>query len=225
MLRPGTIHVLHADLEQPPVSLDALLAAVSPDERARAARFRDPKDRLRHLIGRALARIVLARELGSEPAALAFRYTRLGKPYLPDGPSFSISHSGRVVLLACALEGRLGADVETVRVPRDLMKLARRSFVAEEVAAIAALPPEERLRPFFRTWSRKEALLKALGSGIRALREIAVSAQAGVENAVLRVPPPEEAASWRVRSVACDPSAEAAVAWDRPLLEVSSLVP
>ncbi len=57
-------------------------------------------------------------------------------------------------------------DVELVRPLPDAEGVARSFFTKGERDALAALPEERRLRAFYETWTRKEALLKAFGSGL-----------------------------------------------------------
>jgi 4'-phosphopantetheinyl transferase len=158
--------------------------------------------------------------MGTDPAALALHSTDLGKPFLSAGPSFSISHSGNEVLVAVAPGGRIGIDVEEVRTLMHLLSLARTSFTYGELASVAALPDEARVRAFFRIWTRKEAMLKALGCGLSGLDGIAVSEADMEGNALIRMDDPPELDRWTVRSIAVDPHVEAAVAWDQPLQEV-----
>lgn len=216
-LQPRTVHVLRADVERPPLPIEAVAAVTSGAERARAARFRDPLDARRHLLGRGLTRIVLARILGAPPVSLELHETAAGKPYLEGGPGFSIAHSGRVVLVAFAVEGRIGVDVECIRPLPDVLRLARRSFGQEEVDALASLPAAERTPAFFRAWARREALLKALGRGLAARRTVAVSCATDAGDVLLRIDAPERLDAWSVRSFDCGEGVAAAVAWDRPL--------
>lgn len=215
-LEPGYIHLLRASLQSPPLPLRDLKAVVTPEERARAGHFLHAADAHRHIIGRGLVRIVLGSLCDTDPAAIRLQATPAGKPFLQGGPSFSIAHSGPVVLLAFAGEGRLGVDVEAIRPLRDLLALARTSFNPDEYAAIAGLPAAARLRPFFRTWTRKEAMLKALGTGLPALASLSVSCEDAAANALVRIDPPEDANAWTVRPLPSDPRTEAAVAWDGP---------
>ena len=84
-----------------------------------------------------------------------------GRPWL-EGVSFSVSHSGSLGLIAIA-EGdrRIGVDVEQVRHDTDVRALAARFFHPEEAEAIG-----DRRDAFFRCWTRKEAVVKALGLGL-----------------------------------------------------------
>jgi hypothetical protein len=73
---------------------------------------------------------------------------------------FNISHSGELVALAIAHEP-VGIDIEEIRVTRDLHRIARRFFSAEEAERVDADADQ-----FFRIWTAKEAVVKAIGSGV-----------------------------------------------------------
>ncbi len=224
-LAPHTIHIVQAHVAAPPVPFATLLSVVSADERARADRYLHDIDRHRHLIGRGLVRIALGRLLDTDPTDLRFESSALGKPYHAHGPSFNISHSGDVILIALAADGRLGVDVEAVRPLRDLVSLARTSFAADELELIRSLPPDQRERPFFRIWARKEAMLKALGCGLTGLGNLSVTPDEGVSNALIRLDDPAEAIdAWTIRPLDCGVDVEAAVAWDRRIERIHELV-
>jgi 4'-phosphopantetheinyl transferase len=81
-----------------PESAPALVDLLDEHERDRLARFRRPADRERYLAAHALARLVLAPLVGTAADALAFDRTCRcgvphGKPVLPGGPGFSLSHA------------------------------------------------------------------------------------------------------------------------------------
>jgi 4'-phosphopantetheinyl transferase len=91
-----------------------------------------------------------------------------GKPFAPalGDLEFNLSHAGSDVLLAFARAQPLGVDLE--RVDRRLASgpLARRFFAAEEAAALARVPAHLQQMSFMQLWTRKEAVLKALGQGL-----------------------------------------------------------
>ena len=65
--------------------------------------------------------------------------------------------------------------------------LARLVLSAAEQAALARVPPDGRARAFLVAWTRKEAVTKATGDGLRAaFSEVVVAADAG----------PPRLASW-----------------------------
>lgn len=92
-----------------------------------------------------------------------------GKPELPGGPAFSISHSGTYwgVLIGC--EGNdcpVGLDLQ-VPAAASFESIAKRFFREEEAEALSkAADAEEKKDLFFRLWTKREALLKAAGESV-----------------------------------------------------------
>ena len=109
-------------------------------------------------------RLLLCEALGCGEAELRARlkYHENGKPYLPEGPFFSISHSGRLVMLAVDEEAEIGCDVEDLsRTVRNEEGIRERVFsMAPELAAL-----EKYGMPLLELWVRFEAQLKAGGAG------------------------------------------------------------
>ena len=82
-----------------------------------------------------------------------------GKPYLPGGIHFNLSHAGDLALCAVGA-GALGCDIEQERA-FDL-RVARRFFCPAETALLEAAGAR-RQELFFRLWTLKESYLKAVG--------------------------------------------------------------
>lgn len=147
-----------------------LLRVLSPEEEARALRFRVVGSRARFLNARIGLRRMLAAYLDIPAHEVPIEIGSEGKPTLPgrigEGISFNISHSGGWVLLGFAWGAPLGVDLEGMRPFPDLMGVAGRVMTPHEVAALASLRGQDRETAFFRGWTRKEALLKARGTGI-----------------------------------------------------------
>jgi len=120
-----------------------------------------PRRRAEHLAGRALLRLALERKTGRPAVAHQLRAGPNGKPECVDGPPFSVSHSGRLVVCALAPRGRIGVDVELPRRQRDVGSIAARYFSPDESRWVGTEP-----RRFFMLWVLKEAYLKALGVGL-----------------------------------------------------------
>ncbi len=94
--------------------------------------------------------------------AKGFHYTVQGQPYLPDAAfSFSLSHADGLSVLACAPEGRIGVDLAHAPDAALAAQLAPTFFTPTEQQALA-----QRLFTPLQLWSRKEAVLKAVGSGL-----------------------------------------------------------
>ena len=96
----------------------------------------------------------------------AVSYRENGKPYLPGCPHihFNLSHSGSRALAAFA-GVETGCDIEQIQ-QADLA-LAQRFFTRKEYDFIAGQQgSEEQNEAFFRLWTLKESLLKAVGTGL-----------------------------------------------------------
>lgn len=170
-LAPDEVHVWRASLRPPPDVLARLEAHLSPDERARAARFHFPRHRTAFVAGRGVQRDILARYTGLTPDRLAYREGPYGKPELAGageerGIRFNVSNSGDLALYAVTLRREIGVDLEQLRPMPDGRDIARRFFSAPENEVFTALAEEVRDVAFFRCWTRKEAYIKAIGEGL-----------------------------------------------------------
>jgi 4'-phosphopantetheinyl transferase len=162
-------------------------------EHQRWAAYRREEDRERFLVGCALAKTALARYTGQDPAEVRFDRTcgqcgqPHGKPVIKGGGlEHSVAHSGDLVAVAVA-RAPVGVDVEQLDDRAhplggdgDPEALARLVLADSERAALAAIHPSGRARAFLVAWTRKEAVTKATGDGLRAsFSEVIVAADAG----------------------------------------------
>jgi 4'-phosphopantetheinyl transferase len=163
------VHVWSAPLNQPAEYILQLAQALSPDEAARAQRFVFDRDRDHFIAARGLLRIILGHYLNLKPQQIKFCYGPQNKPGLEIPQSqlrFNLSHSGNAVLYAITHHQEIGVDIELLRPLDDMMQIAKRFFSPAEYAALRALPIEKQEIGFFNCWTRKEAYIKALGSGL-----------------------------------------------------------
>jgi 4'-phosphopantetheinyl transferase len=177
----GEVHVWRADLDgEIWPGAEALPAA----ERERAQRFLRALPRRRWVASRWALRLVLARHLGQEPAAIGLARGEHGKPRLalePERLEFNLSHSEGIALVAVSRGRAVGVDVERVGAERDPLALAERALDPEDAAAVRSARPERRAAVFHERWARHEARLKCLGTGLGAAREEAPVAVARLE--------------------------------------------
>jgi len=162
----GTVEIWRVDLDQ--YQFDPTAATFSADERSRAGRFLFDDDRRRFLAAHHALRHVLGLALDQEPGALAFETGTHGKPRLPDGRGleFSLSHSLQQCLIGISADRPIGVDVEVAQRVVDAEALAKRHFTRSEIEQWQRTPAPDRARVFLQGWTRKEACLKALGSGL-----------------------------------------------------------
>jgi 4'-phosphopantetheinyl transferase len=175
------IHALPPVREAPAVRLwrIELSGAPSPDdlavldaqERDRAARFAFEPLCRRYVIAHAAVRRLLGQALGRDPASLVWEFGSQGKPSLhPNtGLWFNWSHSEDLALLAMSSEQDLGVDIEIkqpTRPLRDAAALARTVLTSSEQRWVHAAGEPELASRFLSCWTRKEACIKAIGSGL-----------------------------------------------------------
>jgi 4'-phosphopantetheinyl transferase len=173
---PGSqeVHIWLLSLNRPDL-VEKFAAELTADETARAARFRLARVRDQFILARGWLRTILGRYLQLPARDVVIAYESGGKPYLPGHPfHFNLSHSGDRALIGVALR-RIGVDVEQRREMPNAQSLVERYFSPQEQRAFFSVPPEERLNAFYRGWTRKEAILKAIGSGVQALEDCEVS--------------------------------------------------
>lgn len=172
-------------------------AMLSAAERERAQRFRDDEVRRAYIEGKIRMRRALGAYVGVAPEALQFEVGPHGKPGLAGRSDvhFSFSRSGKNGALAVCRGHAVGVDIEAVA-DIDYGEVARGYLHPLEQERLAADPRP--LQCFYELWTLKEAVLKAMGTGLgEAMAEMAVSPSP----AVLLVPPhgciPGEA--WALR--------------------------
>jgi 4'-phosphopantetheinyl transferase len=212
------VQVWQLPLDGVSVHESALMALLTAEECQRAWRFHFARDRQTFVGTRAVLRILLGAYLDQDPAAIQFHYGAWGKPMLvPEenagGAEFNVSHSHGIALLAFHREQAVGVDVEMIRADLDLDEMAVRFFSTREVTRLRMLPAEERTAAFFRCWTRKEAFLKAYGTGLALpLSRFSVSLEVERADLVEAVDRPEEVARWKLVPLTVGPEYAAALA-------------
>lgn len=143
-------------------------ALLNDVEKAKANRFHFAHDARRYRASHTALRQLLAQATGQPAQGLTFVEGPFGKPRLlgPDQPHFNMSHSAGWALIGICAEVPIGVDIEIPRDMDDLDALAERNFTPAEFAAMQGIAPPQRLHAFLRCWTRKEACLKAVGSGL-----------------------------------------------------------
>jgi 4'-phosphopantetheinyl transferase len=144
---------------------------LSPAEQAAANRFRFERDRLHYVVAHGVLRQILSRYVGLAPAQIEFLHNAFGKPFLEAGAGeaqtqFNMSHSGDIVVVALTCGRHIGVDVEVMRPIDDFAAIAMSHFTPAERAFIDGHPGPLRRNAFFQCWTRKEALIKAVGKGL-----------------------------------------------------------
>jgi 4'-phosphopantetheinyl transferase len=182
-------------------------------------RFIFEKDRDHYIAGRGRLRIILGSYLDLEPSQLEFVYGPHGKPALKPGLTnkaleFNVSHSKDLALYAVNWNRRIGVDIEYLIPMADMNDFAERFFTPRESAWINALSGEQKEEAFFKTWTCKEAFLKANGSGLTVpINQVEISLEAeGVVELISIGDDKEQPARWRLEIFSPFPGYQAALA-------------
>ena len=194
------------------VPLDSLFdkSILSSDEIERAGRFRFPLLHDRYCAGRCALRVILSRYLGTIPQSIEFKYNEYGKPLAGNAIDFNLSHAGNQMLLGVTHGRMIGVDIETRNRRTEPEAIARRFFSPHEVEQLLQFPIQQRGAAFLRCWVRKEAYVKALGTGIGGgLQNFAVSL---ADCAITSLLWPGDAGDWTFYDVDVGPEYVASVA-------------
>ncbi len=192
--------------------LQAAILHLSSSEQERAARYRVDRAQRQFILGRSKLRQLLAARHRCSPHEIEFDYSPTGKPQLRSGEHlwFNLTHSGSLGLIALA-PTRVGIDLEQIRPMTNEAGLIERFFSTYEREVYQTLPEELRNQAFFRAWTAKEALLKAVGSSIQHLDDCIVEMDC---REAIRIVSFEQGAacSWELQSWEPTPGYVASVA-------------
>ncbi len=200
------VHVWRFALDAPAVDL------LSASERARAARYAIDRPREQFRAARTALRRILGGYLGIDPRDVPLTVEPDGKPVLTEGClQFNVTHSGERGLVAVA-NRRVGVDLEQLRPVENADGLVERFFGPEEREQYRRLPIDLKLAGFFRGWTGKEALLKAVGTGIQNVDKCVVDLDPRNPPRIVRFDHAAECGEWRLLAWEPEPGYRAALA-------------
>ena len=172
-LKPDDIHLWIAFIDD--IGDERLVpeyeALMSDQERVRYKRYRFNKDRLLHLVARALVRTTLSRYADVDPPKWRFSANQYGRPEIVAAPGvprlrFNLAHTNGIVICGVALHRDVGVDVENYERVANTAGISKRFFSTLEYDDLTQLPRERRRERFFHYWALKESFIKAHGLGL-----------------------------------------------------------
>ncbi len=207
---------LHVSLTPHAARESEALAWLNDEELSRWRNYRYDGPGRRFALCRAALRAVLCDQLGCSNEQLAFGAFEFGKPFaILHGAmapiSFSVSHSGGHGLIAYAPDGWLGVDIEERTARRNLDGLIEAALSPDEQAELAFGDEQSRLHAFFRLWTIKESLSKAVGLGVSldmSQLEVPLAMRNGVTGGVFSLPQTPGVA-WRLEDLSTESFAAA----------------
>jgi len=156
-----------------------------------------------------ILRQILSRYVLQSADELVIERGEFGKPYLRDFPEwqFNLSHSAEKMLIAVSYEKAVGVDIEQIKPRCSLSDLVKKCFALSEQNYWFGLPENEKTAAFYDFWTRKEAVVKAIGRGI-ALGMNHCEIDVNTPNLFLNLPVNEK---WQTQQLAISPDYCAAI--------------
>ena len=166
------LHVWRVHLDQVKDQHKYLISLLSPEEIKRSERFIFERDSYRYQVTHSMKRLILGNYLDCDAQYLRFEVGNYGKPSLASlqnvlNIQFNLSHSHNLILIAVTRADSIGIDIEYYKKKLSIESLAEIIFSPLERKFFSELKSQqERKKVFFRCWTRKEAYLKAIGTGL-----------------------------------------------------------
>jgi 4'-phosphopantetheinyl transferase len=162
----GVVEVYFAKTRDILPEYSRLMSFINIRDKLKAEKLSIEEDRYTSLICHSLLRLILSRKLNTDHASLEILNEGRNKPRLKGNSIFfNISHTRDSFVFAISERSEIGIDLEKVDRNIDFMSIAKKFFSNDEYAFILKKPEDSRNR-FFLLWTRKEAVLKAMGTGI-----------------------------------------------------------
>ncbi len=170
---PGqdSVPVFYVNLALDEEAVERCRRLLSYEERLRADRMQNTSARRNLTVMRAELRRLLSLHTGHPAHQICFTHGPFGKPEIVDrqnraGLKFNVSHSADRGIIALSWGHAVGVDIESWRGVDDLSAVAESSLSPAELTVWRSAGQDRQQETFFRLWTRKEALLKALGVGL-----------------------------------------------------------
>jgi len=179
---------------------------LSAAEAKRAEAYRRAEDRDRFITANALLHLSAWKHLGHRPV-VDRSCTRCGEPHGKpmitgpvDGLHVSVSHSGDLIAVALTELGPIGVDVEETTRQTDIESMLSYVFSPAELAAL-----ESPASLFYLAWTRKEAILKATGEGLRVRMSTLTVLPDAAEHNLRDLQPPRSGYAAAIAVLSPDP--------------------
>ena len=168
MLGVNEVEIWHGKITGKNMHYQAYWRVLDEAEQTQAGKFKNALLHQRYVEIHGRLRNLLAQVLNQSPEKIRIKKAEHGKPYLADYPelAFNLSHSADRWMIAMGWNCRLGVDVEICGQRSNLSGLVNKSFSKEEATYWIQLPETQKNQAFYRTWTKKEAFVKATGYGI-----------------------------------------------------------
>ena len=151
---------------------NAINQLLSEKEHARFQRFKPESKKAEFVASRLLLRHILKTYTDCDTTHTEAIPDDMGRPFwFKDGAPldlfFSLSHTKEMICCAVSRQREIGCDVESLQPRKYEVDLTERVFSKKEQQFYKDLPALSRSEFFYRSWTLKEAFIKAMGQGLR----------------------------------------------------------
>jgi len=146
-----------------------LWQSLSDQEKTQAERFINNTLMDRYVLSHGLLRVLLSFYTDKNPQNIQYSVNQFGKPFLEDNDyqvQFNMSHSKDYAVYIIALEDQVGIDIEWKDKDINIQEISELIFSSAEAIHFNQLPLEEKFHAFYDIWTKKEAIIKAIGQGL-----------------------------------------------------------
>lgn len=139
---------------------------ISKEELSRAEILHSEEDRHTFVACHALLRLVIASRLNLLPSDIRFGKERCNKPVMLGNPLyFNLTHTREAFAFVISFHSPVGIDIEKISRKIDYRSVSGSCLSNRERMFVEEYPDKLTDR-FFLLWTRKEAYLKCLGTGL-----------------------------------------------------------
>lgn len=169
-IRECEVIVNYLDLDEWKSEEATLKTILNRAEIEKMNQYRFPGQAARFGVCRAYLRLLVGMYLDIKPRDIEIGVNKYGKPILVNEHNncdlqFNVSHTGKLAVVAVMKNRQIGVDVEQVLPISDLVSIASQVFTPHENVWLFSDDNSVHNKRFFRLWTCKEALLKAVGTG------------------------------------------------------------
>ena len=150
-------------------NLEKLWKPLSDQEKTQAEKFINKPLRDRYVMSHGLLRYLLSFYVGSKPHEIEYSVNQFGKPFLKEESyrvQFNMSHSKDYAAYIMVLDCQVGIDIEWKDKTINFEEISDLVLSPGEINSFHKLTPEGKFQTFYDIWTKKEAIVKAIGDGL-----------------------------------------------------------
>lgn len=145
-----------------------LFSYLSYEEKIRMNRLLRESLKRQYVISHGFLRLLLGKYLAIVPSKIQYNYNKFKKPFCIQDPSlyFNMSHSNNYIAYVFSYGYRAGIDIEFIKYIPKIENLFSSIASPQEGFLFEKQNEIDKTYFFYKTWTIKEAFLKALGVGL-----------------------------------------------------------